>query len=139
MASRVVSHMLAVTFPRSGAEALVWNWFSISWRRCRQRPRGARFGSGRTMAGELHPEDDSRQAYRGGAQVPHELGTVSEAEVHYLVKNWEPPQPVPTAVGDELAQLLTNLVRGFRFHTTQGTPLSSDLRGERLIDQLLTN
>ena len=25
----------------------------------------------------------------------HELGTVSEAEVHYLVKNWEPPQPVP--------------------------------------------
>ena len=69
----------------------------------------------------------------------HELGTVSEAEVHYLVKNWEPPQPVPTAVRDELAQLLTNLVRGARFHTTQGTPLSSYLRCERLIDQLLTN
>jgi serine/threonine protein kinase len=38
-----------------------------------------------------------------------------------------------------LAQLVVNLTRGARFHTTQGTPLSSYLRCERLIEQLLSN
>jgi hypothetical protein len=38
-----------------------------------------------------------------------------------------------------LATLLTNLTRTCRFHTTQGTPVSSYLRNERLIEQLLAN
>src|SRR5204863_3393520 len=50
-----------------------------------------------------------------------------------------PPTPVGAEVRTELGDLLTNLVRGARFHTTQGTPLSSYLRCERLIEQLLSN
>jgi eukaryotic-like serine/threonine-protein kinase len=67
----------------------------------------------------------------------HDLGCVNEAEVQTLVKNWKPPTPVSDEVRGELTALLTNLVRGARFHTTQGTPLSSYLRCERLIAQLL--
>jgi hypothetical protein len=69
----------------------------------------------------------------------HDLGTLREADVQELVKNWRPPSPVDAATRAELALLLTNLVRGARFHTTQGTPLSSYLRCERLIEQLLAN
>jgi hypothetical protein len=69
----------------------------------------------------------------------HDLGCASEADVHRLVNNWDPPTPVPSALREELAQLLSNLVRGARFHTTQGTALSTYLRCERLIGQLLDN
>ena len=69
----------------------------------------------------------------------YDLGCVREAEVQELVKNWRPTTPVDPAVRTELTLLLTNLVRGARFHTTQGTPLSSYLRCERLIEQLLAN
>jgi serine/threonine protein kinase len=69
----------------------------------------------------------------------HDLGCANETEVQRLVKNWEPPVSVAPALREELAQLLTNLARGARFHTTQGTPLSSYLRCERLIEQLLAN
>ena len=69
----------------------------------------------------------------------HDLGCVREAEVQELVKNWQPATPVDPAVRVELTLLLTNLVRGARFHTTQGTPLSSYLRCERMIEQLLAN
>src|SRR5438552_1875898 len=61
-------------------------------------------------------------------QFLHDLGCVREADVQELVKNWQPPTPVDPAFRAELALLLTNLVRGARFHTTQGTPLSSYLR-----------
>ncbi len=69
----------------------------------------------------------------------HDLGCVSEADVRELVNHWRPPTPVAPAVRVELTLLLSNLVRGARFHTTQGTPLSSYLRCERLIEQLLTH
>jgi serine/threonine protein kinase len=69
----------------------------------------------------------------------HDLGCASEAEVQKLVAHWEPPVSVAPALREELAQLLINLVRGARFHTTQGTPLSTYLRCERLIEQLLAN
>ncbi len=72
-------------------------------------------------------------------QFLHDLGCVSEAEVRELINNWRPPTPVARAVREELTLLLSNLVRGARFHTTQGTPHSSYLRCERLIEQLLTN
>src|SRR5436190_2412549 len=56
-----------------------------------------------------------------------DLGCMSEAEVRALVDAWNPPTPVGAEVRTELGDLLTNLVRGARFHTTQGTPLSSYL------------
>src|SRR5205807_975642 len=40
---------------------------------------------------------------------------------------------------EELTALLINLAHGARFHTTHGTPRSSFLRCERLLDQLLQN
>ncbi len=69
----------------------------------------------------------------------HDLGCVSETEIQELVKSWRPAVAVPAAMRVELTLLLTNLVRGARFHTTQGSPLSSYLRCERLIEQLLAN
>lgn len=69
----------------------------------------------------------------------HELGCQSDEAVRELVRNWKPADPVTPADREQLANLLANLVRGARFHTTQGTPLSSYLRSERLIEQLLTN
>ncbi|HVK08562.1 MAG TPA: serine/threonine-protein kinase [Gemmataceae bacterium] len=68
-----------------------------------------------------------------------DLGCLSDADVRGLVENWKPDPPVGQDIRNELVALLTNLVRGARFHTTQGTPLSSYLRCERLIDQLLAN
>src|SRR5437868_3285467 len=61
------------------------------------------------------------------------LGAASEAEVRRLVDEWDPPFEVSPAVRTELVLLLTNLVRTSRLHSTQGTPLSSYLRCERLI------
>jgi hypothetical protein len=67
------------------------------------------------------------------------LGCVSEGTVRTLVEQWQPGVPVAASVREELIGLLTNLVRGARFHTTQGTASSAFLRCERLIEQLLTN
>jgi hypothetical protein len=53
------------------------------------------------------------------------------------IRSPEPPYEVAPGVRDELALLLINLVRTSRYHTTQGTPLSSYLRCDRLIEQLL--
>jgi len=72
-------------------------------------------------------------------QFLQELGCTGDKQVQELVRNWSPPTPVAASVRDELTLLLTNLVRGARFHTTQGTALSSYLRCERLIEQLLAN
>jgi serine/threonine protein kinase len=64
---------------------------------------------------------------------------MSEADVRRMVAAWEPERPVDDDARSELTAVLVNLVRGARFHTTQGTPLSSYLRCERLIEQLLAN
>lgn len=69
----------------------------------------------------------------------HDLGCQSDAAVREMVQNWKPADPVSSSEREQLATLLANLVRGARFHTTQGTPLSSYLRSERLIEQLLAN
>lgn len=68
-----------------------------------------------------------------------DLGAMAEADVRRMVDRWQPPTPVGPVERAELAAVLVNLVRGARFHTTQGTPLSSYLRSERLIEQLLAN
>lgn len=69
----------------------------------------------------------------------HDLGAASDAQVRKLVAEWDAPGGVTPAAKGELADLLVNLVRGARFHTTQGTALSSYLRCERLIEQLVQN
>ncbi|MBN9517562.1 serine/threonine protein kinase [bacterium] len=68
-----------------------------------------------------------------------QLGLLNDADVRAAVKNWDAPKGITDEDRRELAALLTNLVRGARFHSTQGTPLSSYLRCERLIEQLLQN
>src|SRR5262249_38677372 len=45
---------------------------------------------------------------------------------------------LPDVQAEELTGLLINLAHGTRFHTTHGTPRSSFLRCERLLDQLLS-
>src|SRR4051794_16201319 len=69
----------------------------------------------------------------------HNLGSLCETDVRRLVADWQPRVPVAPAVRAELVLLLTNLIRTSRFHSTQGTPLSSYLRCDRLIEQLLAN
>jgi serine/threonine protein kinase len=69
----------------------------------------------------------------------HDLGCLTEGDIRTLIRQWRPATPVSPATRDELATLLTNLTRTCRFHTTHGTPFSSYLRSERLIEQLLAN
>jgi len=68
-----------------------------------------------------------------------ELGLKTDADVREAVQSWVMPQGFTETNRDEMIGLLCNLVRGARFHSTQGTPLSSYLRCEHLIDQLLNN
>lgn len=68
-----------------------------------------------------------------------QLGVKTEADVRAAVENWEMPKGFTEENRNEMLGLLTNLVHGARFHSTQGTPLSSFLRCEHLIDQLLQN
>jgi serine/threonine protein kinase len=67
------------------------------------------------------------------------LGVLTEAQIAQAIKDWKPEPPVSPQQKAELQQLLLNLVRGARFHTTNGTPRSAYLRSERLIDELLRN
>jgi serine/threonine protein kinase len=67
------------------------------------------------------------------------LGLRTEAEVRQAVDNWSAPKGFTEENKRELVTLLTNLVRGARFHSTNGTPLSSYMRCEHLIEQLLQN
>jgi hypothetical protein len=65
------------------------------------------------------------------------LGLLSEAAIAQAIKDWKPASAVTPEAKAELQQLLVNLVRGARFHTTKGTPRSAYLRCERLIEELL--
>jgi serine/threonine protein kinase len=69
----------------------------------------------------------------------HDLGALSESDVRKVIGDWARNVSLTDTQRDELTTLLSNLTRGARFHTTQGTPVSSYLRCERLIEQLLTN
>ena len=71
--------------------------------------------------------------------VLKELGLKTETDVRTAVASWEMPAGFTEEHRKEMIGLLTNLVRGVRFHSTQGSPLSSFLRCEQLIDQLLQN
>lgn len=67
----------------------------------------------------------------------HQLGLKTEADVRTAVEGWAPPRGFTAENRRELVALLTNLVRGARLHSAQGTPLSSYLRCERMIEDLL--
>lgn len=94
--------------------------------------------AGQWMIGFIRAHSRNRKAGEV-LQWLHDLGSVSEADIRRLVGEWDPTEDPAPGVRDELTMLLTNLVRTSRFHTTQGTPLSSYLRCERLIEQLLAN
>jgi hypothetical protein len=70
-----------------------------------------------------------------------ELGCLTEAGIRQLVEGWaaDHPNALSGEQREELIGLLVNLSRGARFLSTNGTPRSSYLRCERLIDQLLAN
>jgi hypothetical protein len=65
------------------------------------------------------------------------LGLQTESDVREAVGNWAPPEGFTEENKEELISLLINLTRGARFHSTQGAALSSYLRCERLIEDLL--
>jgi serine/threonine protein kinase len=93
---------------------------------------------GQWLVGYLRQQNRHRKATEV-LQWLHNLGSASDGDVRRLVADWQPPTPLSDEVREELILLLTNLVRTSRFHSTQGTPLSSYLRCERLIEQLLAN
>lgn len=68
-----------------------------------------------------------------------QLGLTTEADVKAAVESWAMPKGFTEENRNEMIGLFGNLVRGARFHSTQGTPLSSYLKCERLIEQLLQN
>jgi serine/threonine protein kinase len=72
-------------------------------------------------------------------QTLHDLGCMKEGQIRTLIRQWRPGIEVTATQREELAGLLTNLTRTCRFHTTDGTPSSSYLRSERLLEQLLAN
>jgi len=69
----------------------------------------------------------------------HQLGLKTEGDIKTAVGTWEMPKGFTETHRAEMVVLLTNLTRGARFHSTQGTPLSAYLRCERLIEQLIQN
>lgn len=68
-----------------------------------------------------------------------ELGLKTDKDVRQAVDNWSEPQHFTRQHKEELITLLTNLVRSARFHSTNGTPVSSVMRSAQLIEQLLEN
>lgn len=67
------------------------------------------------------------------------LGQVGEDQIRRLVRQARFPAPIPATLREELTHLLINLTKSARFHTTNGTRLSSYVRCEQLIDQLLSH
>lgn len=72
-------------------------------------------------------------------QFLDELGVLTEASIRDFVNEWldAKPEDLSDEQREELIATLVNLARGARFLTTQGTPRSSFLRSERLLQQLL--
>jgi hypothetical protein len=68
----------------------------------------------------------------------HDLGCTTAEDVRRVVAEWDPGVDVTPEVRAEFEALLTNLVRGARFHTTNGSPRSAFLRCERLVEQLVS-
>jgi serine/threonine protein kinase len=66
-----------------------------------------------------------------------EIGNLADVDIRRRVEEFARLKRLPADQAEELTALLINLAHGARFHTTHGTPRSSFLRCERLLDQLL--
>jgi serine/threonine protein kinase len=66
-----------------------------------------------------------------------DIGNLAASDIRKRVDEFSRLKRLPADQAEELTALLINLAHGTRFHTTQGTPRSSFLRCERLLDQLL--
>src|SRR5205814_9360276 len=67
------------------------------------------------------------------------LGNLADNDIRRRVQEFAQSKHRPPDQADELTALLVNLAHGSRFHTTHGTPRSSFLRCEHLLDQLLSS
>jgi serine/threonine protein kinase len=65
------------------------------------------------------------------------MGNWSDADIRRRVDEFVRLKKLPADQAEELTILLINLAHNTRFHSTHGTPRSSFLRCERLLDQLL--
>jgi serine/threonine protein kinase len=65
------------------------------------------------------------------------MGNLAASDIRKRVDELSRLKKLPADQAEELTALLINLAHGTRFHTTHGTPRSSFLRYERLLDQLL--
>lgn len=65
------------------------------------------------------------------------IGNLADGDIRRRVTDLARLKKLPEGSTEELTTLLVNLAHGARFHTTHGTPRSSFLRCERLLDQLL--
>ncbi len=68
-----------------------------------------------------------------------QLANASGPAIRSLVEKAAKERNVPKEDAEELIQLLTNLSKNARFHTTNGTKLSTVVQTEKLIEKLLTN
>jgi serine/threonine protein kinase len=71
-------------------------------------------------------------------QALEAIGNLADSDIRKRVDELARLKHLPADQAEELSALLINLAHGARFHTTHGTPRSSFLRCERLLDQLLT-
>jgi serine/threonine protein kinase len=66
-----------------------------------------------------------------------EIGNLADIDIRKRVNEFARLKKLPADKIEELTTLLINVAHGSRFHTTNGTPHSSFLNCERLLDQLL--
>jgi serine/threonine protein kinase len=67
------------------------------------------------------------------------IGNLSDSDIRKRVDELARLKKLAANQAEELSVLLINLAHGARFHSTHGTPRSSFVRCERLLDQLLQN
>src|SRR5262249_7694503 len=65
------------------------------------------------------------------------IGNLADSDIRKRVDELSRLKKLPPNQAEELTALLINLAHGTRFHTMHGTPRSSFVRCERLLDQLL--
>lgn len=70
-------------------------------------------------------------------QALEAIGNLADSDIRKRVDDFTRLKKLPADQAEELTALLINLAHGTRFHTTHGSPRSSFLRCERLLDQLL--
>lgn len=72
-------------------------------------------------------------------QALEAIGNLADSDIRKRVEELARLKKLAANQAEELSILLINLAHGARFHSTHGTPRSSFVRCERLLDQLLQN